>query len=209
MDSRELYIDHWEKVHSTRTLDQQGWFQEVPQESLDFIAFASVEKSASIIDIGGGDSLLIDFLLERGYTDLTVLDISESALDKARKRLGEKASLVNWIVSDILDFHPDRQYDIWHDRAALHFLLSEDHIQSYAALVGRAIKNGGKMMLATFSTTGPIKCSGIPITQYTIHDLCDLVRPHFSCLKSFSPVHITPSGGKQNYSICWFEKARG
>lgn len=119
---------HWDNIYSTKTTQEVSWTQEVPKTSLDFIKNFHLPKSASIIDIGGGDSKLVDFLLEEGYTDITVLDISEKALERANVRLGQKATLVQWIVSDITTFKPERQYNAWHDRATFHFLTTSNQI---------------------------------------------------------------------------------
>ncbi|MEY3845553.1 MAG: hypothetical protein RL293_1975 [Bacteroidota bacterium] len=189
--------EHWEKVYATKTPQEVSWTQERPAISLDFIASFQLEKSASIIDIGGGDSLLVDFLLDLGYTNLSVLDISAHAIERAKVRLGEKASLVTWIVSDINDFEPLQNYDLWHDRAAFHFLTSQKDIERYVELVSKHVK---QLVIGTFSTNGPFKCSGLEITQYDENELGQLFGPHgFEVQTTKREDHMTPFGTTQNF----------
>jgi SAM-dependent methyltransferase len=189
--------EHWEKVYATKTPQEVSWTQERPAISLDFIASFQLEKSASIIDIGGGDSLLVDFLLDLGYTNLSVLDISAHAIERAKVRLGEKASLVTWIVSDINDFEPLQNYDLWHDRAAFHFLTSQKDIGRYVELVSKHVK---QLVIGTFSTNGPFKCSGLEITQYDENELGQLFAPHgFEVQTTKREDHMTPFGTTQNF----------
>jgi SAM-dependent methyltransferase len=189
--------EHWEKVYATKTPQEVSWTQERPAISLDFISSFQLEKSASIIDIGGGDSLLVDFLLDLGYTNLSVLDISAHAIERAKVRLGEKASLVTWIVSDINDFEPLQNYDLWHDRAAFHFLTSQKDIGRYVELVSKHVK---QLVIGTFSTNGPFKCSGLEITQYDENELGQLFGPHgFEVQTTKREDHMTPFGTTQNF----------
>jgi SAM-dependent methyltransferase len=189
--------EHWENVYATKTPQEVSWTQERPTISLDFIASFQLKKSASIIDIGGGDSLLVDFLLDLGYTNLSVLDISTHAIERAKVRLGEKASLVTWIVSDINDFEPLQNYDLWHDRAAFHFLTSQKDIERYVELVSKHVK---QLVIGTFSTNGPFKCSGLEITQYDENELGQLFGPHgFEVQTTKREDHMTPFGTTQNF----------
>ncbi len=189
--------EHWETVYATKTPQEVSWTQERPAISLDFISSFQLEKSASIIDIGGGDSLLVDFLIDLGYTNLSVLDISAHAIERAKVRLGEKASLVTWIVSDINDFEPLQNYDLWHDRAAFHFLTSQKDIERYMELVSKHVK---QLVIGTFSTNGPFKCSGLEITQYDENELGQLFGPHgFEVQTTKREDHMTPFGTTQNF----------
>jgi 2-polyprenyl-3-methyl-5-hydroxy-6-metoxy-1,4-benzoquinol methylase len=189
--------EHWENVYATKTPQEVSWTQERPTISLDFIASFQLEKSSSIIDIGGGDSLLVDFLLDLGYTNLSVLDISAHAIERAKVRLGEKASLVTWIVSDINDFEPLQNYDLWHDRAAFHFLTTQKDIERYVELVSKHVK---QLVIGTFSTNGPFKCSGLEITQYDENELGQLFGPHgFEVQTTKREDHMTPFGTTQNF----------
>jgi ribosomal protein L11 methylase PrmA len=165
-----------------------------------------MDKSASIIDIGGGDSLLVDFLLDLGYTNISVLDISAHAIERAKVRLGEKASLVTWIVSDINDFEPTEMYDLWHDRAAFHFLTKPEDIERYVKLVSNQAKN---LVVGTFSTNGPFKCSGLEITQYDENELSELFEPHgFEVQTTKREDHMTPFATTQNFVFASFSKVR-
>ena len=198
------YKAHWEKVYATKTPEEVSWTQAHPKSSLKLVQDATKSKESSIIDIGGGDSVLADCLLADGYTDITVLDISKHALDRAAKRLGEKASLVNWIESDIRDFTPSKTYDIWHDRAVFHFLTDAAEIQNYANLVAKFVK--GDMIIATFSTDGPKRCSGLDVHQYDIKSLCALFNSVFDLVESFTEDHITPFDTKQNFLFARFKR---
>jgi hypothetical protein len=196
--------EHWETVYATKTPQEVSWTQEKPRISLDFIASFQLDKSASIIDIGGGDSLLVDFLLDLGYTNISVLDISAHAIERAKVRLGEKASLVAWIVSDINDFAPTEMYDLWHDRAAFHFLTNPKDIERYVKLVSNQAKN---LVVGTFSTNGPFKCSGLEITQYDENELSELFVPHgFEVQTMKREDHMTPFGTTQNFVFASFSK---
>jgi cyclopropane fatty-acyl-phospholipid synthase-like methyltransferase len=196
--------EHWEHVYITKQPHEVSWTQDVPQTSLDFIHSFNVSKDASIIDIGGGDSKLVDFLLEEGYENLTVLDISEAALNRSKERLGDKASKVKWIVSDISEFTTTNQYDIWHDRAAFHFLTAHNQIQKYVSTARNAVK--GYAVIGTFSENGPKKCSGLDIKQYSEAELQDELSKGFVKIKCIREDHLTPFDTKQNFLFCSFKK---
>jgi 2-polyprenyl-3-methyl-5-hydroxy-6-metoxy-1,4-benzoquinol methylase len=159
--------EHWENVFATKQENEVSWFQKSPKTSLDFISKLNISKQSKIIDIGGGDSYLIDALLEQGFENVTLLDISSKAIERIKTRLGTKADKVTFIVADILDFMPTESYDFWHDRASFHFLTEQHQIEKYASLVSKAIADNGKMVIGTFSEDGPKKCSGLDITQYS------------------------------------------
>jgi SAM-dependent methyltransferase len=196
--------EHWETVYTTKTPQEVSWTQEKPAFSLDFIASFQLDKSASIIDIGGGDSLLVDFLLDLGYTNISVLDISAHAIERAKVRLGEQSNSVTWIVSDINDFEPNQNYDLWHDRAAFHFLTNAKEIERYVQIVAKHTKN---LVLGTFSTNGPFKCSGLEITQYDEKELGQLFGPHgFEVQTTKREDHMTPFGTTQNFVFASFSK---
>jgi hypothetical protein len=198
---------HWEKVYGTKTPDQLSWTQAVPQTSLDFIHAFQLPRTARIIDIGGGDSRLADFLLEEGFQDITVLDISEEALQRARLRLGEKASLVRWVVSDITEFQPGDPYDLWHDRATFHFLTRQPQVSRYLSIARAAVHNRGYVIIGTFSENGPKKCSGLPIHQYTEQELAQELNNGFRKLKCITEDHLTPFNTVQNFLFCSFKRA--
>ncbi|REC77185.1 SAM-dependent methyltransferase [Chryseobacterium elymi] len=196
--------EHWENVYATKNPDQVSWTQKKPQTSLDFIHSSGLGKGASIIDIGGGDSNLVDYLLEEGYENITVLDISAQALEKARKRLGEKADKITWIASDITAFEPQETYDIWHDRATFHFLTTPQQISQYIKIAGKSVT--GFMILGTFSTNGPAKCSGLDIQQYDAESLPAKFEADFEKIKCLTENHITPFGTVQNFVFCSLKK---
>ncbi|MBB4807498.1 ubiquinone/menaquinone biosynthesis C-methylase UbiE [Chryseobacterium defluvii] len=196
--------NHWETVYETKNPNQVSWTQKKPQISLDLINSFKLEKNARIIDIGGGDSNLADFLLEEGYQNITVLDISAKALEKAQKRLGPNASNVTWIEADITEFEPDEAYDLWHDRAAFHFLTKPEHIQKYISTAQNCIKKG--MVIGTFSKNGPTKCSGLDILQYDEKSLEALFENGFEKINVIMENHTTPFDTKQNFVFCSFKR---
>ncbi|HEY8782288.1 MAG TPA: class I SAM-dependent methyltransferase [Mucilaginibacter sp.] len=195
---------HWEKIYQTQKPDQVSWTQPVPQTSLDFIHSFHLPKTSKIIDIGGGESKLADYLLQEGFTDITVLDISEFAIEKAKTRLGDKSKQVNWVVSDITCFKPSRQYDLWHDRATFHFLTEEDQIAAYLNTAEKAITH--YMVIGTFSENGPERCSGLPVKQYSELQLQSQLRQDFTKIRCINEDHITPFQTKQNFLFCSFKK---
>jgi cyclopropane fatty-acyl-phospholipid synthase-like methyltransferase len=195
---------HWENVFKTKSPNEVSWTQEIPQTSLDLINSCGVEKSAKIIDIGGGDSNLVDYLIEEGYINVSVLDISEQALENAKLRLGDNAKNVTWIVSDIIDFKPKEIYDIWHDRAAFHFLTDQNQINSYFEVATKFVRNF--MIIGTFSTDGPKKCSGLDITQYDESKMEEVFSKGFDKVKCKIEDHQTPFQTMQNFIFCLFRK---
>lgn len=193
---------HWEKVYTTKQPHEVSWTQDVPQTSLDFIHSFNVPKTAKIIDIGGGDSKLVDFLLAEGYEYLTVLDISEAALQRAKERLGNKAKKVNWIVSDVTEFTPQNKYDVWHDRAAFHFLTTHEQIHKYVSIAQNGVS--GYLAIGTFSENGPKKCSGLDIKQYTEEQLQTELSTGFNKIRCITEDHTTPFNTTQNFLFCSF-----
>ncbi len=198
--------NHWNEVYENKKPTEVSWYEPMPETSLNYIAECKLEKDAAIIDIGGGDSFLAEFLLARGFTDITVVDISEKAIGRAKNRLGEKAEEINWVVADAADFSPGRQYDLWHDRAAFHFLTEDSQIQKYLETVKKAVKPNGFVVLGTFSETGPSKCSGLEIKQYSIKEMQALFSEGFTPISCKNLDHDTPSGGTQNFTFCSFRK---
>ncbi|WP_313003817.1 class I SAM-dependent methyltransferase [Chryseobacterium gleum] len=195
---------HWENVYETKNPDQVSWTQKKPQTSLDFITSSGLGKDASIIDIGGGDSNLVDFLLEEGYENITVLDISAKALQKAQERLGDTANKVKWIATDITAFEPTEKYDIWHDRAAFHFLTKPEQVSKYIDIAEKNVNNF--MIIGTFSKNGPAKCSGLDIQQYDEESLSEKFKAGFTKIKCITEDHITPFETVQNFVFCRFKK---
>jgi predicted RNA methylase len=200
MESRK---QHWETVYETKSPQEVSWTQEKPELSLKFIHELGLDKNASIIDIGGGDSKLVDYLLAEGFTDVSVLDISGKAIERAKQRLGALASNVTWIESDIADFCPTRTYAIWHDRAAFHFLTSKEEQSNYVALVKSAVTD--YLVIGTFSEDGPLKCSGIEIQRYSEQSM-ETQFKGFQKIKCENEHHLTPFDTIQNFIFCSFKK---
>lgn len=197
---------HWESVYKKNEPDQLSWSQEIPKTSLDFINSFDLAKTSEIIDIGGGDSKLVDYLLEEGYVNITVLDISAKSLDRAKKRLGNKADKINWIVSDITEFEPESNFDIWHDRATFHFLTTADQISKYLNTARKSVN--GYLTIGTFSENGPKKCSGLDIKQYSEESLTKELKNGFDKIRCIKEDHTTPFNTKQNFLFCSFKRNR-
>jgi 2-polyprenyl-3-methyl-5-hydroxy-6-metoxy-1,4-benzoquinol methylase len=196
--------NYWETVYETKNSDQVSWTQVIPNTSLDFIHSFGLVKTAKIIDIGGGDSKLVDYLLEEGFENITVLDISAKALEKVKKRLGDKAQKVNWIVSDITEFHPNTTFDVWHDRATFHFLTTTEQIAKYMDTAKNWVK--GYLIIGTFSENGPKKCSGLDIKQYNEEALTIELQNGFEKLRCITEDHTTPFNTMQNFLFCSFKR---
>ena len=195
---------HWEQVYSTRKPHEVGWYQAYPEIPLHLIASTGVEKSAAIIDVGGGASNLVDALLENGYADVTVIDLSAAALEATKVRLGAASSQVKWLVADVASFTPPRQYAVWHDRAVFHFLTAASDRQHYMEAARTALPPGGHLIMATFALDGPPQCSGLDVMRYSSESLRQEVGDGFVLAESFGGLHITPSQGKQSYTFCRF-----
>lgn len=196
--------NHWETVYTTKQPHEVSWTQECPTTSLDFIHSFNLPKTARIIDVGGGDSKLVDYLLDEGYENVTVLDISEKALERAKARLGDKGHTVKWVTSDITEFKPDNNYDVWHDRATFHFLTTKEQIARYLDIAKGAVD--GYLTIGTFSENGPKKCSGLEIKQYTETELQQQLSIGFQKLRCITEDHVTPFNTTQNFLFCSFKK---
>lgn len=197
---------HWENVFATKQETEVSWFQQKPETSIRFFVENNIPKESKIIDIGGGDSYLIDNLLDLGYTNLFLLDISENAIERIKNRLGAKSEMVTFIVSDVLEFQPETTFDVWHDRASFHFLTTENEIKIYNNLVANSILENGYLFLGTFSENGPLKCSGLEITQYSEEKFERIFGTYFSKMNCFTENHQTPFDTTQNFIFCSFKK---
>lgn len=197
---------HWENIYQTKELKEVSWFQPTPETSLDFFKQLNVPATAKIIDIGGGDSLLVDHLLDLDYQNISVLDISAAAIDRAKQRLGERANKVKWIIADAANFKPLEKYDFWHDRAAFHFLTDEQEISNYLETAQLSINPEGILVIGTFSEQGPKECSGIEIKQYSETTMTNRLKKFFEKIKCITVDHKTPSGTIQNFVFCSFRK---
>ncbi len=199
--------EHWEKVYSTKLANSVSWFQEHAAISLKIIREANINLAASIIDVGGGASTLVDDLMKVGFQNLTVLDISEEALSLAQDRLKENASKALWITSDITKADlPNHHYDVWHDRAVFHFLISEYDHNAYIKTVLHAVKPGGHVIVATFAEDGPLQCSGLPVMRYTAEQLYAEFGAAFELVAHVNESHDTPFGTTQKFVYCYCRK---
>ncbi len=197
---------YWDKIYSTKEPTEVSWFEAAPMTSLDFVKQLDLPKSARIFDNGGGDSSFVDNLLKLGYENITVLDISEAALSKTKRRLGENAKKIKWIVADEAHCNPGEQFDLWHDRAAFHFLTDEKEIRNYVRTITNCIKPGGYFVIATFSEQGPKKCSGLNVKQYSETLMTELLKESFEKINCFTKDHETPFKTVQNFLFCSFKK---
>ena len=195
---------HWETVYETKNSDQVSWSQKIPKTSLEFINSFGLNKNAKIIDIGGGDSQLVDHLLKEGFKKITVLDISSKSLEKAKARLGKKADEVNWIVSDITEFESNTTFDIWHDRATFHFLTTTEQIKKYMKTARKSVS--GFLTIGTFSQNGPEKCSGLEIKKYSEKELTSELENGFDKIRCVTEDHLTPFNTTQNFLFCSFKR---
>ena len=197
---------HWETVFTTKEENEVSWYQKQPQTSIQLVQACKVAKDAKIIDIGGGDSYLIDSLLDLDYTNLYLLDISEAAIERAKKRLGDKAQNVTFIVSDSLHFQSDEKFDVWHDRASFHFFTDANDIALYRKNVKTNTNQNAHFIIGTFSEEGPLKCSGLPITQYTVEKMESVFGDDFELENCFTEDHQTPFETVQNFIFCSYRK---
>jgi 2-polyprenyl-3-methyl-5-hydroxy-6-metoxy-1,4-benzoquinol methylase len=198
---------HWQNVYQTRGEQQVSWSQPSPDPSLRLIEEFAPGKSASIIDIGGGASRLVDALHERGYRHLTVLDISEAALQSAKARLGADAASVQWIAADVTKWQSAQAFDIWHDRAAFHFLVDPRDRDAYIARLHQGLASGGYAIIATFALDGPEKCSGLPVQRYDHVALGKALGPAFALVHHQPHHHVTPWGAAQSFQLSVFRRA--
>lgn len=196
--------EHWDRIYTTKEPGQVSWTQDVPKTSLDFIHSFGLTKTAKIIDVGGGDSKLVDHLLDEGFENITVLDISAQALSKAKQRLGKRAEKINWVVSDINEFHPDTCFDVWHDRATFHFLTTGEQVAQYLNTARKAVS--GFLTMGTFSDKGPEKCSGLQIKQYNEEILTTALQNGFEKIRCITEDHTTPFDTTQNFLFCSFRR---
>lgn len=201
MDERKA---HWEHVYSEKSPLEVSWYQGKPELSLEMIDHAGIDKSGAVIDIGGGASTLVDYLLDAGYSNLSVLDISAGALTYAQQRLAERAKTVQWLITDITDFNPPARYALWHDRAVFHFLTETADRQSYVSVLRRSLQSGGHLIMAAFAIGGPTKCSGLDIVQYDAEKLGQELGPEFELVEERAERHQTPDGREQKFGYFRF-----
>lgn len=195
---------HWDQVYGRKAPDAVSWYRPHLERSLAFIEGSGLDRAESIIDVGGGASTLVDDLLDRGYKDITVLDISSIAVERAKARLGARAEAVTWIVGDITRIElPERRFAFWHDRAVFHFLTAAEARHSYVSAVRRALKVNGHIVVATFGPGGPKKCSGLDVARYDAEGLCGEFGGSFRKVDSCTEHHATPWGTEQEFVYCY------
>lgn len=195
---------HWQDIYTTKGEKDVSWFQENPAPSLELLVIVKATPHSAIIDIGGGASRLVDMLLSQGYDDVTVLDLCEAALATARTRLGEKAADVKWVIADVTKWEPSRLYDVWHDRAAFHFLTEPADQAIYASQLRRALRPGGHAIIGTFAPDGPERCSGLPVARHDASSLAAILGAAFEIIDTRHHEHVTPSGAVQRFQFSTF-----
>lgn len=198
--------EHWNQMYSTRQEQQLSWFEETPAISIELLLTPKLDIHAPVLDVGGGTSRLVDALLDRGFTQPAVLDISAAALEESKRRLVTRASQVRWIVADITTWEPDGQYSAWHDRAVFHFLTAEEQRLAYRAALEQAVVPGGVVVIGTFALDGPERCSGLPVRRYSPESLAAELGPAFACTAVRSTDHATPAGKVQRFQFSRFDR---
>ena len=198
--------DHWERVYQKQAPTEVGWYQAYPETSLKLINNTAVGHNSRIIDVGGGTSKLSEHLLDQGYKELTVLDISNSSIKKAKSQLGKKSSRINWIEGDVTRYGFKEHYDVWHDRAVFHFLTKIEDRKGYVNSLDQALKLNGHLIIAAFSLEAPPKCSGLSVVRYSPESLQNELGDNFNLVETLVEDHVTPSGVKQNFIYCRFMK---
>ena len=198
--------DHWQAVYRTKRPDAVSWHQASPAPSLAALDRIGARPDQSLIDVGGGASNLVDALLDRGWADLTVLDISAAALEATRSRLGEQARQIDWISADLVEWVPERAFDVWHDRAVFHFLTQPEQRIGYLRALEAGTRAGSHLVIATFAIDGPEQCSGLPVCRYDAAGLAAELGPRFQPVEDWSEEHVTPLGASQNFQWAVFRR---
>jgi SAM-dependent methyltransferase len=199
--------EHWEQIYETRPADELSWHQRDSATSHRLVVAAAPQRSAAIVDVGSGMSVLVDRLVDDGYRDLTLVEVSAHALDGVRTRLGERARSVTFAEYDVRDWRPDRVYDVWHDRAMFHFLTDEVDRTRYVDVARGAVRPGGALIIATFAADGPTQCSGLPVKRHSAHDLAAVLGDTFTVESSEREEHITPAGVVQPFTWMVFRRS--
>lgn len=197
---------HWENVYQTKDTTKVNWYQPVPETSLRLIEKLNLTATAKIIEVGSGNSNLPEYLMENGYSEITLVDISEESLKTAKKRLGDKSKQVKFLAADVANFAPPEKYDLWHDRAVFHFLTNEKDVLNYVKTASENILQGGFLIISSFSNNGPDECSGLQVQQYSEKELIETFSKNFKKMECFTENHKTPSGGNQNFLFCIFQR---
>ncbi|GAB3503494.1 class I SAM-dependent methyltransferase [Emticicia fontis] len=196
---------HWEEIYKTKNFEEVSWFQATPETSIQFFEKLNLPKTASIIDMGAGESRFVDYLLDKGYENITLVDISEEALKKTQARLGDKGKPIQYIVADAGTFKSKQKYDFWHDRATFHFLTGIVEIENYTQNICRSLNSDAHFLIGTFAEGGPKKCSDLEINQYSADDLSEVFARCLTLKKSMKVEHKTPTGVSQKFMFCLFK----
>ena len=199
--------EHWEHIYTTKGESEVSWFQKNPTPSLELMTLTGATPRSAVIDIGGGTSRFVDALVDMGFEAVTVLDLSEAAMAVAKARLGSRANKVQWVVADVTTWEPQQAYDLWHDRAAFHFLTEEHDRAAYVARLSKAVKPGGHAIIATFALDGPERCSGLPIVRYDAPSLGCVLGDAFELIETRRHQHMTPWGSEQRFQFSLFRRA--
>lgn len=205
MDAEERRA-HWQRIYTTKAETEVSWFEASPEASLAALARAGADPSSAIIDVGGGASRLVDRLVSEGYADVTVLDVSDAAIETAKPRLGAAADKVHWLVADVTRWTPAREYDVWHDRAAFHFLADPADQAAYVERLRRALRHGGAAIIATFAPDGPERCSGLAVARHDAASLSIVLGPGFELVDERRHEHKTPKGATQAFQFSIFRR---
>lgn len=200
--------EHWEKIYNSKELDGVSWFQQKPSVSLSLIEGSNIKKDAEIIDIGCGKSYLIDNLLDKQFSKVNILDISNNALKEVKLRTSTHTNTGSFFNCDVLDFNSDKRFDLWHDRAVFHFLTTEKEIKNYIEISQKHIKKDGILIIGAFSENGPLKCSGLEISRYSVKNLEMLFLASFELIEHLNTDHTTPFDTIQNFNFCKFKKLK-
>jgi SAM-dependent methyltransferase len=194
--------EHWDSIYARKREEEVTWFEAEPTRSLELITRCALPPEARIIDVGGGASRLVDGLLDRGFVELSVLDVSSQALEKSRARLGARGANVRWITGDVTTFEPAVRYALWHDRAVFHFLTREEDRAAYSRVLERALAPGGQVIIGTFAADGPDRCSGLEVVRYDGASLAAALGPSFALVETVRHEHLTPGGKVQLFTFC-------
>lgn len=197
---------YWDNVYQSKNENEVSWFQQEPSKSLELIDEMKLSLDSEIIDIGAGESRLVDSLLKKGFKKISILDISSASLEKLKLRVGDNSKDIEFICSDVTEFAPVKKYNLWHDRATFHFLTELDQVEKYLKIANESLQVGGFLIISTFALTGPEKCSGLQISRYSQEDLKSLFGRYFENIKCFEDTHVTPWGSKQDFVFCGFIK---
>lgn len=195
---------HWQGVYARQAADEVSWYEPRPRTSLDLVWRTGAGTRASVVDVGGGASSLVDALLDEGFTQVAVLDVAETALEQAKARLGPRAARVTWIAADVTAWTPDRRFDVWHDRALLHFLVGERERRAYRDAMASAVPVGGHVIVGTFAPDGPDRCSGLSVVRYDAAGLAAVLGSSCRLVEAVRDDHLTPKGKTQRFQFCRF-----